>query len=267
MKLSAEFKAHLARIMEAFTHAKIENLAMSLGFDPADEYYSALSADAILSKLKKAEMLLELLECPGRNTAQGIKTIFEQLEKIISSEDFSTKIKKLNSTMGKTMQRQIDKEGNIIPVFDYDLKIIEKETYIERKLKEFGFNKTLTNYRDALNTYKTSFKGSISLLRSTFESLADEIIRSKGKTSKNSQKDKLIQLKELGILKEIDAQECLKCHYKKRDGEFNYSYDIYSLLSHYGSHKELMTEELANFLFTSTLTFFWFLINRYENNR
>lgn len=52
---------------------------------------------------------------------------------------------------------------------------------------------------------------------------------------------------------------------EKKDNEFDYSYDIYSLLSHYGSHAELITDEVANFLFTSTIAFIWFLINRYEN--
>jgi hypothetical protein len=63
---------------------------------------------------------------------------------------------------------------------------------------------------------------------------------------------------------EIPNSECQKCHHKKRDHELNYSYAIYGLLSHYGSHKELVTEELANFLFTSTSAFIWLLINRYE---
>jgi hypothetical protein len=91
------------------------------------------------------------------------------------------------------------------------------------------------------------------VLRSTFEALIDEILESKRATLKTNQKDKLAQLKGIGILKEIE-----------KDNEFEYSYRIFGLLSHYGSHSDLITEEVANFLFTSTLAFIWFLINRSE---
>ena len=171
----------------------------------------------------------------------------------------------LNSLMERTMQCRMDEKWDIIPIFNPNLQISEKRTYIEKKLDNFGFNKTLTNYKSALKTYPIDYKGSISLLISTFESLVEEIIKSKGETLKSNQKDNLTQLEKLGIINEIDTQQCQKCQYKKKDSELNYSYDIYSLLSHYGSHTELITEEVANFLFTSTLGFVWFLINRYEN--
>lgn len=71
---------------------------------------------------------------------------------------------------------------------------------MERTLEEFGFNKTLTNYKEALKTYKTSYKGSIALLRATFESLIDNIMESKGEPLKSNQKDKLAQLEQMGYL-------------------------------------------------------------------
>ena len=184
-----------------------------------------------------------------------IETVLDvaKRKKQLGGERYSKIFAKLNSIMERTMQCRINKEGDIIPIFGPSLEIIEKQTYIEKKLEEFEFAKTLANYKSAIKTYKTDYKGSISLLRSTFESLVDEIIESKEEPLKGSRKDKLAQLTNRGIFKKIE-----------KDNEVEHSYRIFSLLSHYGSHSALVTEEEANFLFTSTLAFIWFLINRYE---
>jgi len=273
MELSWEVKEYLAGVIARESSGGIQIIGMRLGIDPK-VIRRCLSN---LQPMTAISMALQALSdpytgmSPQEKAAQYIventdnqdiliKTVFDAIKS--RDDEIYTE---LNSIMERTMQCRMDEELNVIPILEPDLKIHEKETFIERKLKDFGFNKTLKNYKDAIKTYNTSYKGSISLLRSTFESLVDEIIESKGEQLKSNQKDKLLQLEKLGILKAIDNQECPKCHHKKKDSEFNYSYDIYSLLSHYGSHKELLTEELANFLFTSTLGFVWFLINRYEN--
>ncbi|MCK4736312.1 MAG: hypothetical protein KAT65_27920, partial [Methanophagales archaeon] len=183
-----------------------------------------------------------------------IETVLDiaKREKIGGKED--TEIyHELNSLMERTMQCRMDEKWKIISIFDSSLQISEKQTFIEKKLAEFRFNTTLTNYNEAVKAYNTFPKGSISVLRSTFESLVDDIIESAGEPLNGDLRAKLGQLKKLGILKEI-----------KNDNEVEYSYKIFGLLSHYGAHKELITEEVANFLFTSTIAFLWFLINRYE---
>jgi hypothetical protein len=271
MELSWEVKGYLADLIARENLGKIQIMGMRVGIDPEtvevnahpEVYHEGYDAYPGMNPNEKAA--LYLIEHTG-NPNLLIETVLDIAKRDGIGGKWYTKIfTELNSLMERTMQCRIGAEWNIIPIFDENLQTSEKATYIERKLKELGFNKTLINYKDAINTYKTSYKGSISLLRSTFESLVDEIITSKGESLKSNQKDKIAQLEKLEIIKEIDNQECKKCHHKKKDSEFNYSYDIYSLLSHYGSHKELLTEELANFLFTSTLGFVWFLINRYEN--
>ncbi|HUV80385.1 MAG TPA: hypothetical protein VMW40_06150 [Candidatus Bathyarchaeia archaeon] len=186
-----------------------------------------------------------------------MKTVFDIAKRTKLGGKNDTEIyTELNPIMERTMQCRINKRVDIIPIFDPVLGITEKQTYIEKKLEEFGFVKTLANYKSAIKTYKIDYKGSVALLRSTFESLVDEILESKSEPLKGSRKDRLIKLTNLDILKKIE-----------KDNEVEHAYKIFSLLSQYGPHTDLVTEEVANFLFTSTLAFIWFLINRYENTR
>ena len=283
MELSLEVKGYLVDLIARESLGKLQIIGMRVGIAP--ETIRSLNPSEFMRGWTRALLHTDMYESDlDRETSPSEKTALYIIEKTGNQDilietvlDIAKKEKiggkedteiyhELNSLMERTMQCRMDEKWKIIPIFDPILQITEKQIFIEKKLEEFGFNKTFTNYKDALNTYKTSSKGSIALLRSTFESLVDEIIESKGEELKSNQKDKLAQLEKLGILKAIDNQECPKCHHKKRDSEFNYSYDgIWGLLSHYGSHKELLTEELANLLFTSTLAFTWFLINRYEH--
>jgi hypothetical protein len=68
------------------------------------------------------------------------------------------------------------------------------------------------------------------------EGLIDAILEANGIPTTLHMKDKCKKLKELTILKDMPSPECDRCHYKKRDIEFNNAYDIYSLLSHYARH-------------------------------
>jgi len=49
-----------------------------------------------------------------------------------------------------------------------------------------------------------------------------------------------------------------------RKVRFNFSYDLFGMLSHYASHQEIITEEIASLLFPSVSSFLRFLLERYE---
>ena len=264
MELSWEVKEYLAGVIAKESSGGIQIIGMRLGIDPNiirqrlinPQFKGAISG--VLHALTDTYTGMS----PQENAAQYIventdnpdiliKTVFDA--NTSRDDEIYTE---LNSIMERTMQCRMDEKGNISPILDENLQILEKETFIEKKLEEFEFAKTLANYKSAIKIYKTDYKGAISLLRSTFESLVDEIIESEGETLKNNQKDKIAQLTNWEILKKID-----------RDNEVEHSYRIFGLLSHYGSHTELITEEEANFLFISTLAFIWFLIKRYENRK
>jgi len=264
--LSWEVKGYLADVIARESLGRIEIIGMRVGIpretiesisinephvviDGVTDYddpYGELSPNE-----KAALHIVEYAKNP--NLLIEIVLDIAKWEKI-GGKGYTEIYRELNSLMERTMQCRMDEEWNIIPIFDSSLQISEKQTFIEKKSAEFRFNTTLTNYKEAVKAYNTFPKGSISVLRSTFESLVDDIIESTGEQLNGDQWAKLEQLKKLGILKEI-----------KKDNEVEYSYKIFGLLSHYGAHKELITEEVANFLFTSTIAFIWFLINRYEN--
>ena len=259
MELSWEVKGYLADLIARESLGKLQIIGMRVGIDPEtvevsahpEVYHGGYDAYPGMNPNEKAA--LHLIEHTG-NPNLLIETVLDMAKREKIGGKWFTKIYvELNSIMERTMQCRMDEELNIIPILDENLQTTEKETYIEKKLEEFGFDKTLANYKSALKTYKTDYKGSISLLRSTFESLVDEIIVSKGEPLKGTRKDRLVQLTNWEIFKKIE-----------KDNEVEHSYRIFGLLSHYGSHTELIAEEEANFLFTSTMAFIWFLINRYE---
>lgn len=279
-ELSFEVKGYLADLIAKESLGRLEIIGMRLGINPEiirhirDPPRGANALCALLplvfdsnegvNRDKAAVYIL----ANSDNQDLLIKTVFDIAKRTGLGGKNNTEIyTELNPIMERTMRCRINKEGDIIPIFDPILGITDKQTYIEKKLEEFGFVKSLANYKSAIKAYKIVHKGSVALLRSTFESLVDEILVSMGESVGSNQKDKIAQLERLEIIKEINSQECPKCHHRKRDSEFNYSYDMWSFLSHYGSHTESVTKEEANFLFTSTLAFIWFLINRYENTR
>ena len=262
MELSWEVKGYLADLISRESFGRIIFIGMRVGIEPEkiqslNEPYVVIDDihdDPYEGMNSNEKAALHLIEHTG-NPNLLIETVLDMAKREkIGGKWYNEIYDELNSIMERTMQCRMGEEWNIIPIFDENLQIIEKEAFIEKKLKELGFKKTLTNYKSALKTYPIDYKGSISLFRSTFESLVDDIIESKGEPLKSKlQNEKLAQLKKWGILKEIE-----------KDNEFAYSYKLFGLLSHYGPHKELITEEVANFLFTSTIAFIWFLINRYE---
>lgn len=276
MELSLEVKGYLADIISREGMGRIENIGMMAGVESQKirEFISNVrprylmggeTCDPYYNEMRLEEMVAKYIIENTDNQDTLIKTVLDMAKREKMGGKWYNKIyAELNSIMERTMQCRMDEEWNIYPLFDEDLQLSEKLTFIEKKLEEHEFNATLILYKDALKTYKTSYKGSIALLRATFESLVKEIIKSKGGVLTSNQKDNLVQLEKFDILREIDKQGCVKCGYKKRDSEFNYSYNIYSLLSYYGSHDELLTEEVANFLFTSSLALIWLFINRYE---
>ena len=277
MELSLEVKGYLADIISRESMGRIEHIGMMVGIEPekVQEYVynmqpiykmSGIYYNPYYEGMSQNELAARYIIKNTDNQDILIKTILDMAKRNEMGGKWYTKMyAELNSFMERTMQCRMDEKWNILPILDENLQISKKLTFIERKLEEHNFNMTLSNYKSALNTYKIDYKASIAMLRSTFESLVSEIIESKGEKETGNQKDDLAKLKKIGIINEIDTQQCQNCQYKKRDSEFNYSYNIFSLLSHYGSHKELLTEDLANFLFTSASVFIWFLINRYEN--
>ena len=206
------------------------------------------------TKRKAAEYIIENM--PEDNDELLIINLVQMSKRATYDRDLSENVlDELNPIMERTMNCRVDENGEILPIFPY---MKEEPSLILKKLDEMSFMKAYKNYKEAYNVYKLSPKASLALLRSSLEGIVDDILLFlKIETPSTNMKEKLLKLKEPRILRKLQGS--------KHDHEFNFAYTLYGLLSHYGSHKELVTEELANFLFTSTSAFIWLLINRFED--
>lgn len=257
MELTMEVKGAIARCaVEILGHDKFALFAMEAGVDPKETM-------EINNKTAKAILILD--KVPKENAEIVIKAIFELSKKATWIQKCSEWVRnEINFAMERTMNCRMDENGEITPIFDSALRMEEKQSYIEKKLEYLEFTKSLIPYQDALKVYRTSSKGSTGLLRVAFDALTEEILNKEGITPHKNFKDRLTQLENFGLLKEISKTACSHCHHKKQDAEYNFTYDFYSLLSHYGSHPSLVTEKIASWLYTSTSAFIWFFLNRYE---
>jgi hypothetical protein len=192
----------------------------------------------------------------------AITTLLQMSKRGSYDEDFSKEVREgLSSILEKTMNYSIDEYGRVVRKFPL---LEEKGDIIASKLGEFRFSDSLKAYNDAFDVYGSSPKASLGLLRVAIENIIHDILKSLGSSTTNNQKENFKRLKELELIRELDSQECANCHHRKRDHEFNHAYTLYGLLSHYGSHKKQVTDDIADFLFTSTATLIWLLVIRYE---
>jgi hypothetical protein len=182
MTLSLEVKGYLADLISRESLGRITIIGMRVGISPEtiqeiiqppiflDTSYE-FDLRARMSPDEKAAIYI--IENTN-NQDLLLKTVLDLAKNgAIGGKRYSRIFAELNSIMERTMQCRVDEQGNIIPIFDQSLQITKKMTYIEKKLEECGFNKTSTNYKDAIETYKTSYKGAISLLTLTPYHLGD----------------------------------------------------------------------------------------------
>lgn len=211
----------------------------------------------------KREACGYIIENLPPDSAENVLNVLLDMSKLGEwNADYSSEIlTEINPILERTMDCNIDENGNILPLFP----LLENEpNLILAKLRNLEFDQGYQNYKDAFDTYRNSPKGSLGLLRASFEGILNEILTAKGIEITSNVKDNLAKLIDIGIIENLSAIECSNCHYKKLDHEFNHSYNLYGLLSHYGSHPRLVTDELANFIFTTTSALIWYLINKID---
>ena len=261
MELSQEVKGYLSdKIAQLFSWPKISTLASRAGVDPTP----------IINKtgnfVKRDAALYITMNLPEDREEQLIKVVLEMSQRGTYDENYQEEtFNELNPIVQNTMGYRLEIDGNLIPIFDKSFKLEEQQNFIITKLTDLTFNDTKEHYQDSLRSFSVSPKGSMGVLRSCYETLVNNILISKGITPTANMKDNLQLLETLNILEQIDPISCERCGHKKRDNEFNFSYDLYGILSHYASHQEIITDEIASLLFPSVSSFIRFLLERYEN--
>jgi hypothetical protein len=166
----------------------------------------------------------------------------------------------INPLLERTIQGDIDIDGNINYIFN-DLHGLE--TQLPLKLKELGFDTEAENYKNAYITYTGNRKGAIATVRTVFQGVVETILEKHNANQTTNMKDHLSRLKNLGILKETGIPDrCPDCGIDNGDLELNGAYNLYQQLSYYGSHPAELTDETADYLFSSTTSLINLLITR-----
>jgi len=255
MELSIEVEGYIQDLVpKIFSWDKIKAFGKRIGVQTADIENLNTKRTAVETILNKAP----------RDTAENIIfTLIDMAKKANWDTDKSEQIlSEINPILERTMNCRVDEKGIVNLIFPL---IKEEQSLIVSELNKIGFARTGSFYEQATITYKSSPKGSLSLLRSAVEALVEEILLSKSIRLLTNFKDRLSQISDLNLLRILSTTECTQCHYRKFDHELNHAYNLFGLLSHYGSHMELVDDALANFLYTSTSAFLWFLTNRYKS--
>jgi len=256
MELSIEVKGYIQDVLATKIYAweKIKTFGKRIGVETS-------SIERGRSKRQACEYILNNIP---KDTAENVVSALVQMSKRgLWDHDYSKQIlDEINPIMERTMNCKADDEGRITPIFPL---LKQEPDLIVKELNSLGFAKTSSSYDQASKIYRSSPKGTLGLLRAAIDSLTEEMLTSKGITPSANFKDRLTQFSKLGTLMTLSTTECVTCHHRKQDLEFNYSYVLWGLLSHYGSHTGLVDDSLANFIYTSTSAFLWFLINRYKS--
>ncbi len=260
MDIPVEIKGCIADICsEVFSWEKLETFGNRLGLLPEE-----IEERRGMEHGKK-KISLYIMNQSETELEIAIKTLMDMAKRGTFNDDQRELVMdKLNPIMEQKLEATVNKRGEII---SKDIFLDQKGELINKKLINNSFNNTKIIFEEAYKTYLKSEKGSLSLLRSAYESLIREIIRDKGLTHTNM-KDDLDQLKSLGIIEDLEVQNytCPKCQHNKRDHEFNYSYNIFGLLSNFGSHDGITDKKKSDMIFTATISFIYYLLKSYEDN-
>jgi hypothetical protein len=241
--LPIEVRAYLAELMErTYTRTQLELLAEKFGATGLGRNKLLLAKD-ILSKIseeKEKELIQKvILDARKLDAMKEIEESLNEFERILESALFL----------------RIDESGNIVPIVEPSIKPdFEKEKgYLEQMMKKYGFQLANSHFRQALETYKTSYPGFVALFRNSLQALIGEMIEQKGEQSSPVFTDNITKLVKVGILKRTEKGEEVKA-----------VQSLFGMLSHYGSHPEYVTDEIAQLLYVWTISTLSFLIKRFE---
>lgn len=242
--LLTEVKAHLTGLlMKTYTKGDMRLLAGKLGIPSLQGIWKRHLAEDLLSKVPndKENELIQRVICDAR--------------KLRANEEINEALAELEPILETMLHIKVDKNGRIVPTVEPSIKLdFEKEKgFLEEQMKKHGFKLAHSHLRGALDTYKTSYSGSIALFRNSLQALVEEIIKLKKEIPFSGFADNLRKLIKLGILKKFE-----------KDEEYDSIYSLFKMLSHYGSHPEYATAETAQFLYIWTISTLSFLMKRFE---
>lgn len=232
-------RAYLVDLLQVYSRRELENLVNKFGIECKG-----------ISKFEIAKNFLSKLP-EGRES--------ELIEKVISKVgrrgEFRELIRDFERALSSELLWEIDARGKVSPLVEPLIKpdVDKEKGSIERKMEEFNFQLAKKEFKDALNIYKISYQGSFALFRNSLQELVEEIIRRGRMEPPKKFEDATAMLTEIGVLKKLEKKE-----------ESNAVYALFKMLSHYGSHPQEVTDEVAIFMYLWIISLLSFLLKRYE---
>ena len=166
---------------------------------------------------------------------------------------------------GEDAQKWRDAAQIIISKLKSDIHVAHQDQYIRKKLIEYGFTKSLTEFENANANYQINRQTALHSMRDTFEGLVTNLIdkiKSPSDNISSSFKDKLIFLEQKTLLEETPQNR------GDQHLEVTHLYALYGLLSHYRthftSHPQPLPPDMEFILFHSTKLFIYMLLKRSE---
>jgi len=162
----------------------------------------------------------------------------------------------LKDLVRTTLNLELTDNGKVQPIFPDDIQTTQR-LYIETQLQNLGFISALSDLQQAFQIFFASGRGALDLLRSSFENIVKEIIHNLTSRTFSNFRTYLDQLRVNNIL----------IHHPSNphpDIEANISYNLYSLLSVYGSHGTHSDNDMYYILFIETIGWIYLILKRYE---
>ena len=246
--LPLDVRACLSDLMvSVYTRTEMELLANKFSVMPVGQ-----------NKLKVAMDFLSKI-APEREL-EVVQKVVGEARKIVrrggyESEYVWKKLSESERVLEVSMLMYVDSQGNISPIVETSIRpdIEEQKGYLQQEMTELGFTLACSHLTQALETYRVSYPGSIALFRNSLQALVKDIVQKRGMTPYRVFTDTIRLLVDVGVLKRLE-----------RDEELKTVESLFRMLSHYGSHPEYVTEEIANFLYLWTISAFSFILKRYR---
>lgn len=246
--LPLDVRACLSDLMAIlYTRTQMELIANKFGVMPEGPNKLKVAMD-FLSKIT-SERELEVVQKVVRDAREII--MLGGYNRDVVQE----KLSELERTLEVSMLMYVDSAGNISPIVETSIRpdVEEQKGYLQREMTELGLTLACSHLTQALETYRVSYPGSIALFRNSLQALVEDILRKRGITPLKVFTDTIRLLTDVGVLKRTE-----------RDEEIKAIESLFRMLSHYGSHPENVTEEVANFLYLWTISAFSFILKRYR---
>jgi len=248
---------YLAEVISfLYTRSQLEVLCLQFDVEPQG--------------VNKLEMALNLCyKCPEDREIELIERVIKDYQEFSMDDarivairyyegfDPEVRFQGLLRALETEMLYQVNENGKLSPIVEQEVKhkLLEERAFVREKLKSLGLYEEARLYSQVIFQIHLNPIGALTSFRVILERLIDSFLIESGRHPTGTVRDKVMKLKEIGILRET----------KKTNLELDIIYNLYSMLSEYGAHAKNLSQELITYLYQWSIVTLAFLLRRYES--